>query len=409
MIFSDLAFCPRKVLGLIFALVFGLVIPVLGYASNTFSYGVLILALLPAVLGCIRWTKKIIYIVIFLECVLLVQVYFTIGLNEKSIYSSIVLIYSAVTFYLAGDLCQKKELCFDFYFCVCVLLAIFFVGAVSGVFGVATGYNILYKELPKPCFPFQEPSQLALFGGPLLIGLLPFAGGLSRFVVFVILFLLGLTLQSATFLAFSLVSLFLIFSNRSWLILMFIIVVAVALALGVDFFYSDSYFYKRIYGVATGLTYNRSVLVYLQGWESVKYVFENAYLGLGFQSLGMEPPNKYSRLINGFFGEASVNRQDGGFLFAKIFSEFGFVFVAIFICYVALMIREVHSIGPCYSKEIKSSLCVYMSLLVPLFLRDVGYFSFTIIYLFFSSGRLWGQILTLRHSAYPERLPTLSE
>lgn len=385
------------------AILLGVLIPVSGYFLNSLSYGFLIVALVPTFLGWVKFKKNIIYTLIAVEAFILLQVYWTSGLNEKSVYSSILLVYCAATFCLVADSFQKKKQYFDLAIFIYFLVVIFYFGAMCGLLSVFSGYNIIYSNLPKPCFPFQEPSQLALFGGPLLIGLLPFVRSRSKIYIFLTLFILGLTLQSITFLAFSIVSLFLICWDKSWPLVFVNVFFILIVAFGIDYIVNDGYFYKRVYGVASGLTYNRSALVYLQSWETVKTVFNDRPFGLGFQSLGTESPNKYTHSINGFFGVASVNRQDGGFLFGKFFSEFGFVSIAALLCYVVFVIRGIRSIARPPPKEIISSINIYASLLVPFFLRDVGYFSYTLIYFFFASGQLWGKIYSFRSCFVADR------
>ena len=138
-----------------------------------------------------------------------------------------------------------------------------------------------------------------------------------------------------------------------------------------------------------------SALVYLQGWESIRQTLIATPFGIGFQFLGYEPPNLYSLYIKDLSG-AYVNRQDGGFLLAKLFSEFGLFLVPIFlyffywikVSYVKTLLIDRINIRPVFY--------LFISLIVPLLFRDVGYFSYTLFYFFTSCGYFYASTCQIK-------------
>ena len=255
--------------------------------------------------------------------------------------------------------------------------------------GKFTDFNFFYTMLPKPCFPFEEPSQFALWAAPFLIFIMGYLNQERRRLVVLLLAFLSAYSANTTFGLFALVAFVLIVDYENtirWSLVFILSVVAYAV---VDIMLNNFYISERIMELRLGSIRNMSTLVYLQGWENVKNTIEIYPQGLGFQNLGTEPPNDISYKIRSI-AFADVNRKDGGFLFSKLFSEFGFSLVPILLACIYWFTRQYKVAITICEKKAKSVLFLYLSLLVPLFARDAAYFSYSTFYIFFGAGYLNG-------------------
>ena len=229
----------------------------------------------------------------------------------------------------------------------------------------------------KPVFPFTEPSHFALSFAPLLIEACVRNDGWRRLGWLLLgftlaYFLENLSLVGAVVIA-ALVSLP-ISRPLPWI---------VAIAAAVTLFNLD-YFAERLDFEAYDSSFgtNLSVLIYVQGWELMLGSVEQAHgWGVGFQQLGVGHINSgASDQIYRLIGQ-DLNIQDGGFVSAKIVSEFGIFGLAAGIAFIVLAIRfglrlrriagrpELATVGYVFA------LCAICGFTLDMFFRGLSYFS----------------------------------
>lgn len=250
-----------------------------------------------------------------------------------------------------------------------------------------------YVNLTSPVFPFAEPSHFALvfsFVSSLMICLVK---GFKRYFIVLVALAFALLFPNATLLVGAIFLTVTCITSVRELAIAVAVLICTYLLLNAtpDTF---EYFDSRLFG---SVDKNLSTLVYEQGWEAVAISLESTnYIGLGFQNLGLQASGAATFSLDGLI-EVSLNRLDGGFLFSKIVSEFGIAGAAFcaFFCYNAirsLIIILQHNASP-RIEEINFSrhlvpACSCFMFLIELFVRGVGYFSPTFIFMVCCSGLL---------------------
>lgn len=228
----------------------------------------------------------------------------------------------------------------------------------------------------KPVFPFTEPSHFALAYIPLLMFTALRARPVPRYLWLGLGFAIGFLLENLTLLVGS--SLVLLLCSRG---------VALAAALGVLAFVATrldlEYFVLRL--DFSGQVQNLSNLAFVQGWQLIGESLErSAGYGLGFQQLGQSGTNVLAAdLIYAMTG-SDFNLTDGGFTFAKLASEFGYIGIGVTaLLYTPMFLRTLWQLRRSAACPLADSAtlifarCVVASFAFDLFLRGVGYFSGT--------------------------------
>jgi len=243
-----------------------------------------------------------------------------------------------------------------------------------------------YKDAIKSVFPFSEESHYALALGPILAAYIINASVKESVFVVSLALVLSLSYPSLlllVFVMFAVLVLMLRLKVTAWHIIGFFCAVLSALLVR-DRVITNPYFEDRL---SVSSTENLTALVYTQGWELIsENIGIDRILGVGFQMLGKETTifTDSSDVIESITGHSS-NIQDGGFLAAKIITEFGFLGLGLIIAYVFLSFRcllivfSASSRGECqYNFETKKLICVcvwILSFSIEIFLRGYGYFS----------------------------------
>lgn len=187
---------------------------------------------------------------------------------------------------------------------------------------------------PKPVGAYSEPSHYALVLAPFALYLASVSRLSTKIMVLISVLFVGLVMESLLMLVGALLISALTFRVR-WTIC-FCIFTGVVTAL---FFQADYYLGRLVY---TDDIRNLSVLVYVKGWETTWFgIVETGGLGWGFQQLGIS--NTYDGLYAGeILRQTSVilNEKDGGFLAAKIISEFGVMGALFSLFFVSLCVKS---------------------------------------------------------------------
>jgi hypothetical protein len=240
----------------------------------------------------------------------------------------------------------------------------------------------------KPVFPFSEPSHLALVLSPFLMHACIVHRGLRRALWIAASFALAYAIQSLTMILAMMVVAAICLPLAG-----FIAASAVAIA-SIPFIDLD-YFVDRLDFNAG--TRNASSLIYRQGWELIGDQIERTSgWGAGFQQLGYAPFRSPSADALYSIVRNDVNTRDGGFLLAKIVSEFGYVGAVIVLAYLVVTIRAALMARRFALKKdyylpphAVIALCVICCSTIEMFVRTTGYFSGSVLFLVSSFYILW--------------------
>ncbi|MDX1470684.1 MAG: hypothetical protein R3213_04245 [Flavobacteriaceae bacterium] len=264
--------------------------------------------------------------------------------------------------------------------------AIFFFLFALLLFAIATDYHFsgYFYDRAKGIFPFGEPSNYALFFGPFFLAFVVFVDGFWK-KMFVIAFVGGgaFYVQSTTLMVYVFLAAALLFKFN----IGFILCGLPALAIGGGGVLLDPYFSSRV--IITPETNNLSALVYLQGLsDAYNSLLQSHGFGIGFQMLGTQPPSEFFFKIQSILGQDSngtgLNREDGGFLAAKIIAEFGVLGIALILSYIFLFIHSFLRLRSLVRKPVMTisphhfALVFSYAFFVEVFVRGTGYFSPTL-------------------------------
>lgn len=269
------------------------------------------------------------------------------------------------------------------------LLNIYLVlSIVIGWVGLLFGRWIpIYNYLPHPVFPFSEPSHYALAVSMFLPANIALSNYKLKIFYLFNFSLLAILFPNLTLMLVVLLALFfgvniklhkkIIFMTLSLLL----IYLVVNLESGANIEYL-TYLKSRLAEFSVAST-NTSTLVYIQGWDDLNRAINDTHgWGLGFQRMGLQEPSELSALIFKIAG-GYLNREDGGFLFSKFVSEFGFLAVI----FVLLVVIQMISFRKAIFRKInmgadvdeitkeRIALVISCSFLIEFFFRGYGYFT----------------------------------
>ena len=169
---------------------------------------------------------------------------------------------------------------------------------------------------PKSMFPFTETSHFALAFGPIFLYFCAASRPTRRtaWVLFGVAF--AIFLRSGTLMGFAFGGAII---NRRIALTAFLIAAVFAVGIASQL----KYFTSR--ADITAHSKNATALVYLQGWELLARAMQETHgIGFGFQQMGLRgtdvPAAKTIRYVT---QGKNLNLEDGGFLLAKLGSEFG--------------------------------------------------------------------------------------
>lgn len=244
-----------------------------------------------------------------------------------------------------------------------------------------------YSKFAKSIFPFSEPSHYAITVSGILLAAGFYLSFKQRVLLVVSVLFFAVIYPSTLLLLLVLIMLFSYYAHSVFKVLCAFIILGMVVVLvtyaGVDL----SYYEDRL--KLNQSTSNLTALVYLQGWnDAYRAFFSTNGLGLGFQNLGSLAPGDIGEKIYQLSG-IYKNREDGGFLAAKLIGEFGVFGLALLCLYVFSLFKaalynleffKIYKMDravalhmfPAYS-IFGSSLVVAFS--IELFARGYGYFS----------------------------------
>jgi hypothetical protein len=272
---------------------------------------------------------------------------------------------------------DKKTIFNSIYFLLIICI-------ISGWLGfLKTGQVGVYSELPKGIIPFREHSHYGLVAGSYFMIVANRISARKYILVAANMLLLSLLLPNFTLLIFTCISLMVFSINRGFKSILLIMMLGLCglliISNGVDF----EYFVER-WNNSSGE--NTTSLVWFQGVElAMENLKSSNGLGIGFQNLGVNGVLKTEsgEIINLVAG-VDLNLEDGGFLAAKLISEFGVVGLVIVIILIAVFVLWfINGIASETRKMRRGDhhgtngifFAMIASLFVELIFRGVGYFS----------------------------------
>jgi hypothetical protein len=231
----------------------------------------------------------------------------------------------------------------------------------------------------KPTFPFTEPSFFAFTISPILIAFCVLQPLIIRWLALGGVALFAVLVSNLTSLAMCLIA---ILAFARW----WQIAIAAGAAVLAWPYVDQDYFLDRLDFNIDSV--NLSALVFLQGWQLLDESLRNTMgWGLGIQQLGSGYTNTLaSYRINQIMGH-DVNLLDGGFLFAKMGSEFGvfgLVIIGTLVAYAGVCVFRLRAVAA-RRRELPTALVLaYSSVLgsmTEVFLRGSTYFTGTLLLL----------------------------
>lgn len=225
----------------------------------------------------------------------------------------------------------------------------------------------------KAIFPFTEPSHYALIFTPLLLDACVKSHGWKRYAWLLTGYGLAYSLESLSLAAGTTLAAVI---TLPLIQLALGMLIAPLLLLSVDL----SYFTDRLdFGHQTT---NLSALVYIQGQELIFDSLERTGgWGIGFQQLGYGPiRSTASKVIYQITG-LDLNLYDGGFVAAKLISEFGIFGLALTIAFIVMAAKSALAlrrtafgrIPPLAGRDL--ALAFIVGYFTDMFVRGVGYFT----------------------------------
>lgn len=354
-----------------------------GYASS-FALGIFLYSGLLIVFGVFIFGKKLkinknnflISFCIFLFIIFhgfIVQNFY--GFDYEKFFGSLIILCSifVASGFMARVLCYADDsaIAFSLKLIFIVVIGIGFI-SVAGL--RVSGANATIKS----AFPFTEPSHMALFIAPFFFFLIVSSTNFQKIVYLLVFVSISLLMENLTMLMVSLGAVILILRLR---VLIYFIPLCIFIFLNIDLsYYSDRLLFSD--------TDNLSTLVYIQGWNFIQESFIKTYgFGLGFQQLGfLDISGEASEKILAISNE-SLNISDGGFVLSKFVSEFGIFSIILLLLYIYIFSHSLKKLRKISAGKIIENnlmtfaMCCIFAYSVNLFIRGVGYFDASMLFL----------------------------
>ncbi len=232
---------------------------------------------------------------------------------------------------------------------------------------------MMFPKYAKPVFPYSEPSHMALFFAPVLCYNALNADAKKRYIYILIGVAIALFVKNMTLLVAILIMSIFIYN----------LYVVPILAIGgfMVFYFADIEYFMARLDFGNSNTTNLSTLVYLKGFDLMKQgLIQTDGLGIGFQQLGyVEIESEIRDYIIKLTNGVDLNANDGGFLAAKIVTEFGVMGILLLLFYLVLLVRswlvfrkiDVTQLKPYEMLFFASVITIFSEL----FFRGLGYFT----------------------------------
>lgn len=352
------------------------------YSTSSYNVtipGLILLSLFVITIYIARYKINIKFILfsLFLPGIILIQTYLSTFIygQEALLRSllSLILIFTclfifAPSFYRIIQLCNDNSLIKIIKFIFITLLGLGFIALFLQYEGILSGKNMLF---------IREPSHYAILIIPLLIFVIK--NSKFKFLYLLPSIILTLLIQNATLLIGIILAIFVTYRINTRMffstVLVFILIYSF---LPPD--YSFSYFINRFTFNYKNNISSLSVLVYLSGLErSYMSLLDSAFIGLGFNRMGLVGPEGDYQDILSSMGYGDLNLYDGGANSFKLIAELGIVGMLILLIYLYYFVKSINIIKRTSLRPYQILLYSYfLAYFIELFVRGVGYFSFNL-------------------------------
>lgn len=231
----------------------------------------------------------------------------------------------------------------------------------------------LTDNVVKPTFPFTEPSHYALVFLPLILHGCVRGSEWQRYMWLIVSFIIAYLLKNLSLVVgTSMIAIIVLPISR--LIPSALLLATLVGSLDIDYFSERLDFSSQ--------SQNISSLVYVQGWElTVSSLSSTSGWGVGFQQLGIAPFRSITADAIYRMTQMEYNLLDGGFISAKIVSEFGIFGVGIILAFLFTWVKAVRTLrkAALHKQRLGSgqiySLSIIGAFLIDMFVRGAGYFT----------------------------------
>ncbi len=352
------------------------------YSTSSYNVtipGLILLSLFATTISIARYKINIKFILfsLFLTGIILIQTYLsTFIYGQEALLRSLVsliLIFTclfifAPSFFRIIHLCNDNSLIKIIKFIFITLLGLGFIALFLQYEGILSGKDMLF---------IREPSHYAILIIPLLIFVIK--NSKFKFLYLLPPIILTLLIQNTTLLVGIIIAIFVTYRINTRMffstILVFILIYSF---LPPD--YSFFYFIDRFTFNYKSNISKLSVLVYLSGLErSYLSLLDSAFIGLGFNRMGLVGPEGYYQHILSSMGYGDLNLYDGGANSFKLIAELGIVGIFVLLIYLYYFAKSINIIKRTSLRPYQILLYSYfLSYSIELFVRGVGYFSFNL-------------------------------
>ena len=290
---------------------------------------------------------------------------------QSSLFNVLFVIVGFFIIFMISYIIYDKSVNENFEGSVKIILFIIFNLIIFSFCNIKIGNYDLYS---KSVFPLKEPSHFGLYFGYFFpIAFYFCKNGLTKFLLFIFLSIFSLYLENFLLIIITLVSLLVSnYNNKRNLMFVFILIIFILFVIIKYSLFDFKYYEERLnFTEATNL----SVLALFQGWEIITTTLSSInFFGVGLNNLEAIEPGVYSEMIYSVT-DKYFNRNDGGFLAAKIIGEMGWLGAFILFMYIRFVISKLKYLSRSYSVLDYFYSSVLVISLLELFLRGLGYFT----------------------------------
>lgn len=233
-----------------------------------------------------------------------------------------------------------------------------------------TGLQPRAHELAKSTFPFTETSHFALALGPVYLYKCSVAPRNRRDLWLAFGLVLAVVIESGALMCVALAVA--VICRR-----LLVVVVALAAVVAVAGVSEQLTYFTQRAAISDNST-NLSTLVYVEGWEMLGDSLTRTHgWGLGYEQLGIHGATvTAAETIREITGGQDLNVEDGGFVMAKVGSEFGVLGLLLVAGYTVLAVKSLRALRAAReSLNLMLARSVVVAYSVDVFLRGIGYFS----------------------------------
>lgn len=342
----------------------------------------------------ISWINILMVILVWILLIPIVGSFNYASKSFLSLFVVIFLLFFAFLIEVWFERCDSHKL----YRLVQILCVVFLLIGWNGFFFKVNVFG--YNGAVSTVFPFSEPSYFAIIAGP--VYMIAFFLVPNKFKIFILINTVAqaTVFPSLTLLCYAAILVFIVLRIR---VVKFIVAIIFAAIIFAAILHSNPTYVKYCTGRLTlsSKSGNLTSLAALQGIYAAKNsLIDTKGLGLGFQMLGTEQPNKITKIIAEIMHGRELSRPEGGFIAAKLVAELGMVGAILAGLAFVQMLRSFFWVRKYWGTTLqhKANLSGYqfklvvanlliLSFFVEMFLRGSGYFSMGTI--FFISSLLY--------------------